>query len=314
VSLPVDGQACAIGVDVGGTKIAAAVVRRDGTVGNLLRIPTPSGDAVPDAIAGLVESLLEQHDVQAIGVSIAGFVRCDSRTVVFTPNIDEWQSGDLAGRLQARLHRPVVVENDGNCAAWGEAVHGAGAGHTSMVCLTVGTGLGGGIVADGRLVRGSSGFAGEFGHMVLVPDGPTCTCGGSGCWEQYVSGSALLRAYEEFSARLPSGETPATTGKEVTTAALAGESAALRSFAAVGGWLGRGLAGLTAALDPEMFVIGGGVAEAGPLLLDPARRAYAAAVTPKLPFRSPVRIAEARLGGLAGVVGVADLALLSKEG
>jgi glucokinase len=293
---------CAVGVDIGGTKIAAGLVLPDGTVEHLTRVPTPAGEAVTDAVVHLVTPLLAGREVSAVGVSVAGFVRADSRTVVLTPNISGWRPGDLAGRLQDRVGRPVVVENDANCAAWGEAVLGAGVGSSSMVCLTVGTGLGGGLVADGRLVRGSSGFAAEFGHMTVVPGGRPCSCGGAGCWEQYVSGGALVRAFQD------AGGAPAQTGAGVTDAARRGDAAALTAFGVVGGRLGQGMAALTAVVDPDTFVIGGGVADAGDLLLDPVREAYAAALTPRGMPRTPARIAAATLGSTAGVVGAADLA------
>ena len=308
------GESCTVGVDVGGTKIAAGLVGSDGRVKQLTRVPTPSGEAVTDAILAAVKPLLEGGDAVAVGLSIAGFVRADSRTVVFTPNIEDWQPGDLAGVLEARLGRPAVVENDANCAAWGEAVFGAGRGSRAMACLTVGTGLGGGLVVDGQLMRGHSGFAAEFGHMVVVRDGWPCGCGGLGCWEQYVSGRALLRAYHEL-ADLPSDrERPSVTGVEVTQLARQGAPAALGAFAAVGDSLGRGMAVLTAALDPDLFVVGGGVADAGELLLGPTRQAYATEVAPYSRFRPPARIAAGELGGQAGVIGAADLARRNAQG
>jgi glucokinase len=298
-------------VDVGGTKIAAGLVGSDGRVEQLTRVATPSGAAVTDTILAVVEPLLKGGDAVAVGLSIAGFVRADSRTVVFTPNIDDWAPGDLAGVVEARLGRPAVVENDANCAAWGEAVFGAGRGSGAMACLTVGTGLGGGLVVDGRLLRGHSGFAAEFGHMVVVQDGRPCGCGGRGCWEQYVSGRALLRAYGEL-AGLPDGAT--VSGSEVTELARRGDPAARDAFVTVGDSLGRGMAVLTAALDPDLFVVGGGVADAGELLLGPTRQAYAAGIAPQSRFRPAARIAVAELGGEAGVIGAADLARRHAEG
>ncbi len=295
----------AIGVDVGGTKIAAGVVGPDGLIEGLTRVPTPPGPAVEDAIVDVVAPLLAAGDVVAVGLSVAGFVRADSRSLVFSPNIDDWLPDDLAGVMESRLERPVVVENDANCAAWGEAVHGAGRGSSTTVCLTVGTGLGGGLVIDGRLHRGYGGFAAEYGHMSLVPDGLLCGCGGVGCWEQYVSGGALVRAYLTH---LGAGPDAAVSGRTVTEAAEKGDPSARAAFATVGTALGRGMAVLGAALDPELYVIGGGVADAGALLLDPAREAYEASLTPRRLHRTPARVEFAALGSAAGVIGAGDLA------
>ncbi|SOC48672.1 glucokinase [Blastococcus aggregatus] len=299
------GGTRAIGVDVGGTKIAAGVVGPDGLIGELTRVPTPPGPGVDDAIVAVVEPLLATGDVVAVGLSVAGFVRADRRSLVFSPNIDGWLPGDLAGAVESRLDRPVVVENDANCAAWGEAVHGVGQGATTTVCLTVGTGLGGGLVIDGRLHRGFGGFAAEYGHMALVPDGLPCGCGGVGCWEQYVSGAALVRAYL---AHQGAGPDAAVSGRAVTEAAENGDQSARAAFGTVGTALGRGMAVLGAALDPELYVIGGGVADAGALLLDPVREAYEAALTPRQLHRTPARVELAALGSAAGVIGAGDLA------
>ncbi len=212
---------------------------------------------------------------------------------------------------------PVVVENDANAAAWAEWRFGAGRGETHLVCVTLGTGIGGGIVLDGRVQRGKHGMAGEFGHMIVVPEGQRCECGNRGCLEQYASGNVLGREAREL-ARAGSpvavpmmervgGDIDALVGPVITEAARDGDPLAIELFEEVGRWLGVGLANLAAALDPGMFVIGGGVSDAGELLLRPARDSFRRVLTGR-GFRPEPRIVRAALGPEAGLVGAADLA------
>jgi glucokinase len=208
------------------------------------------------------------------------------------------------------------VENDANAAAWGEYRFGAGRGHRDLLCLTIGTGIGGGLVAEDMLYRGTFGIAGEFGHMQVVQDGYRCGCGNRGCWEQYASGRALVREARDIAAIWPvygarllelgDGEPVGITGPEVTAAAREGDPAALECFQIVGTWLGQGIADLAAILDPGRYVIGGGVSDAGELLLGPAREAYRARLTGR-GYRPEATIVQAELGPLAGLVGAADL-------
>jgi glucokinase len=210
-----------------------------------------------------------------------------------------------------------VVENDANAAAWAEHRFGAGRGESHLVVVTVGTGIGGGIVLDGRLYRGRFGIGAEFGHMQVEKAGRRCGCGQHGCWEQYCSGRALLHEAREiadvqrgYGARLlelGDGRPEGIEAPEVTQAAREGDPAALDCFEEVGSWLGQGLADLAAVLDPGSFVIGGGVADAGELLLAPARRAYAKRLT-GTEHRPHAEIRLAELGNSAGLVGAADLA------
>jgi len=310
--------ALTIGVDVGGTKIAAGVVDDAGTILARTRRPTPgtSPSAVADTIAAVVEDLRAQHDVVAVGVGAAGFVDAERARVLFAPNLS-WRDEPLRDEVAGRTGLPVVVENDANAAAWAEYRFGAGRGEPDLVVVTVGTGIGGGMVLDGRLYRGRFGLGGEFGHMQLVAGGRRCGCGQQGCWEQYCSGRALLREAREIAdvwpdegrrlLELGDGKPEGIAAPEVTQAAREGDPAALACFAEVGEWLGQGLADLAAILDPGRFVIGGGVSEAGELLLEPARRTFRARLT--VGSRRPsadVRLAE--LGNDAGLVGVADLA------
>lgn len=307
-----------IGVDVGGTKVAAGVVDPDAVIRQALERPTPStsADDTAEVIAALVAELRSAYDVEAVGIGAAGFVD-ESRAVVrFAPNL-AWREEPLQAEVARRTGLPVVVENDANATAWAEARFGAGRGEEDLVAVTVGTGIGGGMVLGGRLYRGRYGVGAEFGHVRVVPNGRPCGCGNQGCWEQYASGRALVRAAEELAATSPElargllsireRQGGGITGRSVTAAAIAGDAGAVSCFTTVGRWLGQGLADLAAVLDPGLFVIGGGVSAAGELLLGPARSAYAAALTGR-GHRPLAAIRPAELGPQAGLVGAADLA------
>jgi glucokinase len=272
----------AIGVDIGGTKISAGVVDDSGAVIDRERRPTPGSDVAQTeaAIVDVVTALAARHSVTCVGIGAAGWIGADRATVLFSPHL-AWRNEPLRDALAERIGLPLVVENDGNASAWAEYRFGAARGHTSLVCVTLGTGIGGGLVLDGSLYRGASGIACEYGHMTIVPDGRACACGNRGCWEMYASGRALARDARELAA-----ESTCTT---------------------MGRWLGRGLANLAAALDPSMFVIGGGVSEAGELLLAPARQEFAHTLTGR-GFRPVAAIEAAAFGADAGLVGAADLA------
>jgi glucokinase len=344
-SLPFSGLA--VGVDVGGTKIAAGIVDQDGRILHRIRVATP--DTVPgidEGIAGAVLSLLTQVGAVGppgspatdaissalptmplgspalpripIGIAAAGFIDEARAVVRFAPNIP-WREHPLAARIARLTTLPVVVENDANAAAWAEFRFGGGSGVNDMVMITVGTGLGGGIVLGGHLLRGASGMAGELGHIRLVPDGRPCGCGQRGCWEQYASGTALLRSARALAVEDPDaakgllaaayGDPAAMEGSMITMAALAGDSTAIRLLADLGTWLGEGIAGVASALDPAVVVIGGGVADAGDLLLGPARRAFDANLSGGA-NRPHLAIRAAELGNDAGIIGAADLARL----
>ncbi len=312
------GSGLAIGVDIGGTKVAAGLVDPAGRVLATVRRSTPGFDAraVEDTIAEAVLEVAGRHHVVAVGLGAAGFVSADQSTVLFAPHL-AWRREPLRDAVTRRLGRPVLVDNDANGAAWAEYRFGAGVGEPRLVCITLGTGIGGGIVVDGRLERGRWGLAGEFGHMVVVPGGHRCECGNRGCWEQYASGNALGREARELATagspvaadllQRAGGDVSAIVGPLVTDAARAGDPAAGELFEDMGRWLGIGVANLAAALDPGMVVIGGGLAAAGDLLLHPAREAFARTLTGR-GFRPAARLELAALGPEAGLVGVADLA------
>lgn len=310
---------CVVGVDVGGTKLLAAPVLEDLTVGRRLRRSSVAAgqgalvDLLADAVA--VATTAASVPVAAVGIGLPATFdpsRAVARAAVHLPLADL----RAAEVLTERIGLPVRVDNDANLAALAEARHGAARGARLAVVLTVGTGIGGAIVADGSILRGVSGAAGEFGHTVIDPDGPACGpgCPGRGCLETRVSGRALLREAVAAADRHPGsalaaelgGDTP-IPGPRITELAAAGDPAAAEALARVGHWLGLGLVGIVNALSPDVIVIGGGLVTAGELLLGPARALVAERAL--RPARDEVRIVPARFGEEAGLIGAATLAL-----
>lgn len=309
-----------IGVDIGGTKVCAGVVDADGAVVDRERRPTPEHDVAETEriIVEVVSALAARHDVAAVGVGAAGWIANDHATVLFSPHL-AWRDEPLLARLTGRIGLPLLVENDANAAAWAEYRFGAGRDRHVVVCVTLGTGIGGGLVVNGVVYRGAFGIACEYGHMALVPDGRLCACGNRGCWEMYASGRALARDARDLIEESPvaasrllalGGSADGVDGPVVTAAAAEGDPAASSICTNMGRWLGRGLANLAAVLDPSIFVIGGGVSVAGELLLRPAREEFAHTLTGR-GFRPVAEIVGAALGPDAGLVGVADLARLA---
>ncbi|MDP5226225.1 MULTISPECIES: ROK family glucokinase [Arthrobacter] len=317
-SAPAPGPLLSIGIDIGGTKVAAGLVDRRGRILRTLRRDTPGHDAVQveEVITELVQELSRGRWAVPVGIGAAGWMDLDGGTVLFSPHL-AWRNEPLRERLEERLRRRVHVANDADAAAWAEWRFGAGRGEPRLVCVTLGTGIGGGMVNDGRLERGRHGVAGEFGHAIIVPGGHRCECGNRGCWEQYASGNALGRDARELAAaqspmareilQAVGGDPDRVTGALVTELALRGDAQCRELVADVGEWLGLGLANLAAALDPGTFVIGGGLSAAGDLLLEPAVRTFHRNLTGR-GFRPAARIRLAELGPEAGLVGAADLA------
>jgi len=308
-----------IGIDVGGTKVLGGVVDIEGKVLAHARRETPrqGGAALVAAIADVADELMTKFAIDSIGISAAGLVSSDRKTMLASPNIAGWNGMDLEHELSELIGLSVVIENDANAAAWGEAKFGAGRNEEHLMLLTIGTGIGGGLVINRNLYRGAFGVAAEFGHIRVVPDGHLCGCGARGCFEQYASGNALLRhAREAINASpevarnllsLGDGTVEGMTGQHITDAARLGDGVALAAFNTTAQWLGAGIASLTMTLDPHCVIIGGGVIEAGEILLAPTRLA----VERYMPFagRHPSpKIIAAELGNEAGLVGVADLA------
>ncbi|MGK5499548.1 ROK family glucokinase [Streptomyces sp. URMC 125] len=306
-----------IGVDIGGTKIAAGVVDEEGAILETSTVPTPpTADGVIDAIAEAVREVSTGHGVEAVGIGAAGYVDDKRATVLFAPNIN-WRNEALKDKVEQRVGLPVVVENDANAAAWGEYRFGAGKGHDDVVCITLGTGLGGGIIIGGRLHRGRFGVAAEFGHIRVVPDGLLCGCGSQGCWEQYASGRALVRYARQRAAATPEnagillslgdGTPESIEGRHISQAARQGCPVAVDSFRELARWAGAGLADLASLFDPSAFIVGGGVSDEGDLVLEPIRKSFRRWLVGSQ-GRPHAQVLAARLGGRAGLVGAADLA------
>jgi glucokinase len=305
-----------VGVDLGGTNIRAAVVDHDGHVLAERRSSTP--DHWPElrrAMTELVEQLRHGHPtVAGVGVGAAGMVDRDG-AVHYAPNIPRLIRVPLRAALAEALPIPVVVDNDANVAAWGEVCHGAARGVAYGLVITLGTGVGGGIISDGQIYRGAHGFGGEVGHWPFDPDGDQCACGEPGHWEAAASGDALgARARARVAAgHAPAllaradGDPAAVTGLSVGASAAAGEPDGLELLAEYARQVALGFAGLANILDPELIVVSGGLVQLGDLLLDPLRDAFGSHLE-GAPYRPEVPIVAAALGERAGVVGAAALA------
>jgi glucokinase len=312
-----------IGVDVGGTKVLGGVVDENGKILKSIRVDTPKagGQAVTDAIAGVVKQLADEYKLDRAGIAVPGYVSNDRQNVLGIPNIKDWQEFNLRNELSKILNMEFFIENDANAAAWAEYRFGAGIGESHVIILTIGTGLGGGIIIDGELFRGAHGTAAEFGHLRVVPNGVRCGCGVDGCFERYASGTGLMMHTKKLVEEDPygaknllnrgDGTFEGLLGKHITEAALEGDQLARQALAITGHWIGAGISSLAAILDPELVIIGGGVVEAGDLILEPARQA----MNQFMPFSGQhphPRIVSAKLLNDAGLVGAADLARASK--
>lgn len=306
-----------LGIDIGGTKIAAGVVDEDGKIVAQNRRSTPARnpDAVVDAIVELAQDF-NDWSYDRIGIGVAGLVDVYRSRVIFGPNLG-WADEKLKAAIEERTDRLTVVENDANAAAWGEFKFGAGRGSTDMVMVTVGTGIGGGIVLGGELQRGAHGMGAELGHLRLVRNGQFCGCGRTGCWEQYASGNALVRTTRQLAVKrrkeanillsFGDGTPEGIRGRDITAAAKKGDPVAIDAFKEIGKWLGRGMAEVSALLDPGCFIVGGGVIDAGDLLLEPAREVFGSEVVAR-EHHDVTPIIAAELGNDAGIAGAADLA------
>jgi len=310
----------AVGIDIGGTKIAGALVDPNGVIVRELKVPTPATDpdAIADAVVGLIKDLSQDADVVAAGVAAAGFVDASRANIVYAPNLS-WRNEPFKAKLSAKLDLPVFIDNDANAAGWAEYRFGVGRGYNHMVTLTIGTGVGGAIITDGRLLRGGFGVAAELGHIRHIPNGRLCGCGRHGCIEQYGSGTALLRSAIELAtsdhekgarlAELMRENGGELTGVQVYQAISEGDAGALEILRDLGIALGKTIATIAAVLDPEIVVIGGGVAAAGELLLSPMREAYLGSLSAR-GYHPELEIKVAQFVNDAGVVGAADLARL----
>jgi glucokinase len=306
-------MALSVGVDVGGTKVLALALDESGRrIGKEARRPTPKGsDALLDAIVGVItEVRASAGEVSAVGVGVPGLVD-RSGCLAVGPNLPGITELPFRDELQGRMGLPVSVDNDATCATWAEVKLGAARGASEAFMVTLGTGIGGGVVTSGRLQRGHNGFAGEPGHMVVDPDGIPCPCGRRGCWERYASGSGLGRLAREAAesgkgARLIelAGDAELVRGEHVAAAAREGDAEAIEVFRQFGWWAALGIANLVNLLDPEIVVVGGGLVEAGEVVLGPIRSA-ARELELAAEYRPDVPIVPAVLGGDAGAIGAA---------
>jgi glucokinase len=305
-----------VGVDIGGTKLLAVAATEQGEIVAQRRRPTPSGpDDILAAIGAVVDELLAaEPGIRALGVGLPGLVDLDG-VVHYAPNLPGFVGVPAREHLAARCPVPVIVDNDANVAALGEVLHGAARGMRDVLVVTLGTGIGGGLIVNGEEYRGGHGMAAEIGHFRVDPDGPLCACGEPGHWEAVASGTALGRRAREWAARgdapnvlaLAGGNVDGITGHEVGRAAAAGGDDALAILAEHAGDVAVGLGGLINILDPEAVVISGGLIDLGDHLLGPLRAALpghveAAARRPMPP------VLPAALGEHAGAVGAAALA------
>ncbi len=315
----------AVGVDVGGTKVLALAIDEFGVVLDRERVSTPhvaerpAGESAADAVLHVVRAIAQRQGVElsdlVLGVGLPGMMSREG-ILVFAPNLPSASGADLSHSLRARVPQlRVLCENDADCAVVSEHRFGAARGIDDVVMVTLGTGIGGGIISGGQLVRGRSGFAGEIGHMVVDARGPRCPCGGRGCWERYASGAGVARLAREAAAagRIPTiverhgGDLDAVRGEDITHAAGEGLLEALEVIDEVGWWLALGIANLAAILDCGTFVIGGGLSEASQLLL-PAARRHLGALVEGSSARGEIHLVASTFKEDSGAMGAAILA------
>jgi len=304
-----------IGIDIGGTKISVGVVDSSGNIIDTSRISTPTegGRELILAVINLIKELKEKHEVKAIGISIAALISSDYGTIVGAPNIANLSKLNFVNEIKEEFKLPIIVENDANAAMWAEFKFGNAKGLNPVMFFIIGTGVGGGLVIDGKLFKGANGIGAEFGHMCVVPNGILCGCGSKGCIEQYASGGALIRyANESLLANPDKSEEVLSfgegklSGTALSKAAKAGNELALAAFSKQADWLGLACASYSLIIDPQAIIIGGGVVDAGELFLAPVR----AAMRKYMPFAEshvPPKIIAAKFGNDAGLIGAADL-------
>jgi glucokinase len=306
-----------IGVDLGGTNLRSAILSPEGEILDRHKEATHAAEGWEKVVARLVENIKRQResavrrgfDVAAVGVGAPGVIQADKGVVVKSPNFPDWDNLPLKDQLEKTLDIPVFLENDANAAALGEQWHGAGQGIRSMILLTLGTGVGGGIILDNKIWHGADGMAGEIGHMTLIPDGRPCTCGNTGCLEMYASARGIVQSYREALGKpfAPAhGQLGQITSEQVYEAAGAGNEIALRVMKDMGRMLGIGIASLINIFNPERIVVGGGVKDAWPLFIDTTREEIL-----KRAFEVPAKrteIVPSKLGDDAGMVGAAAVA------
>lgn len=304
-----------IGVDLGGTNMRSALLNKDGTVLARLKEPTRAGEGWKRVVARLADMITRMRTsalsqgllVRSVGVGAPGIIQVEQGIVVKSPNFPDWNNLPLKQELETAMHLPSFIENDANAAALGEQWLGAGRGISSMILLTLGTGVGGGIILNNRIWQGADGMAGEIGHMTLIPDGRQCGCGNTGCLEMYASARGIVLSFKE---RMQAGATmprESVTSEKIYDAARNGDPAALSVMQEMGRMLGIGIANLINIFNPEMIVIGGGVKDAWPQFIDATnaevrRRAFS------IPAER-TKIVRSELADDAGMIGAAAIAL-----
>ncbi|HEV3476719.1 MAG TPA: ROK family protein [Rubrobacteraceae bacterium] len=298
---------------MGGTKIAAGVVTPEGEILDEARYPTPhSRERLVESIGRAIAEVRGGFDVGGVCLAVPGLILDQKNTVVFSPNLRAIEGIPLKEELGSKIGLPLTIENDANAAAWGEFRFGAGSEVDHLVFVTLGTGIGGGVITHGVLLRGAQGSGGELGHVTVHATGPRCACGNRGCLEALASGTAIGRRGREVASERPNSALGRLAikrkvlGEDVTELARGDDELALSVLEEAGQWLGIGLAGFVNIFNPEMVVVGGGVMEAGELILKPARREVYLRARP--PSRDLVEVKEATLGPESGVLGAAALA------
>lgn len=307
-----------IGVDLGGTNLRTAIVGSDGEILDKHKEATKAVDGWVKVVARLIDNIKRQletatrmgTEIFAVGVGAPGVILVDKGIVVKSPNFPDWNNLPLKAELEKALKIPVFIENDANAAALGEKWRGAGRDIRSMIHLTLGTGVGGGIILDNKIWHGADGMAGEIGHMTLIPDGRQCTCGNTGCLEMYASARGIVLSFREEleKQKLPAAEAlKEVTSEKVYQAAREGDAVARRVMKDMGRMLGIGIASLINIFNPERVVIGGGVKDAWPLFIGATHEEIM-----KRAFQVPAErteIVPSLLGDDAGMVGAAAVAL-----
>ena len=309
----------AIGVDVGGTKIAAAVVTPEGEVLNEVRYPSSGPkERLLSSMARSVNEVRDGFEVGGVCLAVPGTVSTVENKIIDAPNLHAIEGIPLKDELEERTGLTTTVENDANAAAWGEFRFGAGSEVSHLIFITLGTGVGGGVISHGVLLRGAQGAGGEMGHITIQATGPRCGCGNHGCLEALASGTAIARRAREVASEEPDSALGqlaverAVLGEDVAELARQGDEAAISVLRETGVWLGIGLAGFVNVFNPEVIAIGGGAARAGDLILDAAR--HEVRLRAMSPSRDLVEIKEATLGADSGVLGAAALARNSSSG
>ena len=311
-----------IGIDLGGTNLKAGLVGKDGKITHRLSIKT-NYNADPQAISNQIFELIDEiikeahvkkSDIIGVGLGSPGLIDKKGETIIFSPNLPRWRNIPIKLFVTERFCMPCVLENDANAAAWGEKWVGAGKDVNSLVMLTLGTGIGGGIVIDNKLWRGANNVAAEIGHMIIQMDGPKCSCGNSGCIEAYASATAMVRRFKESlkgGASSSLKDSREITAKMINDAAFQGDRASLDIIEETGRYLGIALVNVMHILNPEMIVLTGGMIGSGELLMNPIRQ-----VTKQKAFEASykdTKIVFSQLGNDAGIIGAAGCLLKELE-